>query len=837
MIIKEHTAEEIKRKKKLKKILFLKRIMLPLILGLIIIAGFVASRKVKEKGYANLADFLTTVSSNYFNGIKANPESISIEIKEKDLKVLRKNREQALERGVIINDMDGEYVPAQLEFHGKKMKIKMRLKGHMTDHLQENKWSFRIKIKDKDSFMGMKRFSVQHPGTRGYIYEWIYHELMKRENIIALRYKFINVSLNGKNWGIYAVEENFEKELIDNNKRNPGPILRFNPDMYWVHRYNLMKGQTAPDEFASYYSANPEAYREDEVLKDSVLTANYMKALALIEGVRSKTITVHDAFDIKLLAKFHAIIDLVGGQHAIDWSDIKYYYNASSSKLEPIAYESFSSFPIKELSGMYKYVAVDSVRNYEDWHTALFSDPVFFKEYVKQLEYISSPEYLTAFFEETKIALNENLDILNKEFPYKKFDRNLYAINQKKIRQMINPPQALLAYTGQRNGNKIHILAGNTESLPIEIKALIINQQEIKPDAPIIIAAKQPNSFIDYKDYSFDLPLGFKLDKDAIASMKISYSVLGASVLKQQPVFPFEHPSFTSYDVKNNTIQVPDWVKVDEKNKMLILQKGIHALVKDFLVPKGYKVLMLAGTAIDFKNNSRMITNSPVFCQGNEMDPVVFKSTDSTDGGITIFGAMASKFEYTKFIQLGNSEKKCEAIIVNKSDAVFRNCNFEQIKADAIHLIDASAIFDGCLFSQINGNSLTLDVSKSKIVNTAFEDCKSKAINAVSSLVSMKDVYFKNVSDVAMSLKKASQLNGQALKLKNINEAVFANGKSVVKLDGVQLENAQKAFSVDKVVDAQAYSIARVSGLKAKNVGVLVSKSNYSEVTIDNKKM
>ena len=34
-----------------------------------------------------------------------------------------------------------------------------------------------------------------HPGTRGYIYEWIYHQLMKQEDIIALRYKFINVTI------------------------------------------------------------------------------------------------------------------------------------------------------------------------------------------------------------------------------------------------------------------------------------------------------------------------------------------------------------------------------------------------------------------------------------------------------------------------------------------------------------------------------------------------------------------------------------------------------------------------------------------------------------------
>ncbi|MDQ3047933.1 MAG: CotH kinase family protein, partial [Bacteroidota bacterium] len=199
-----------------------------------IFGGMWASKKASQKGYSGLWDFVTTVSGNYWKGRDAQTENISIEIKSKEMKILEQNRDQAIERGVIINDQDGEYVPATLEYKGKKIKIKLRLKGHMTDHLQANKWSFRIKVKDKDSFMGMNRFSIQHPGTRGYIYEWIYHELMKKEGIIALRYKFINVFVNGKDWGLYALEENFENELLENNNRKRGPIVRFNPDLYWV---------------------------------------------------------------------------------------------------------------------------------------------------------------------------------------------------------------------------------------------------------------------------------------------------------------------------------------------------------------------------------------------------------------------------------------------------------------------------------------------------------------------------------------------------------------------------------------------------------------------------
>src|SRR6185295_14183568 len=223
------------------------------------------------------------------------------------------------------------------------------------------------------------------------------------------------------------------------------------------------------DEYASYYSANPEAYREENILKDSVQKNNYLKGLALMEGLRSKQIKVREAFDIKRLARFHAIIDLVGGEHSIDWSDIKYYYNPESQRLEPIAYESFTYLASNDLSGFYKYVTPDSSSNYKDWHTMIFSDPVFFAEYIKQLQRLTDPAYLDAFFNATDIELKENLAILYKEFPYKKFDRSGYYIRQEMIRKLMDPPKAVQAYFQEATDQFITLQVAPIDALPVKI--------------------------------------------------------------------------------------------------------------------------------------------------------------------------------------------------------------------------------------------------------------------------------------------------------------------------------------------------------------------------------
>ena len=513
---------------------------------LLVIWGFLfyADIKVKEKGFSGIFDFTGTIISNYRKTFSAKPEKISIKIDETSFKKLSDRRGVALERGLIINDEDS-FVPGVLTYKKKELKIKIRLKGHMTDHLQGDKWSFRVRIKDEDNFKGMRLFSLQHPGTRGYIYEWIYHQLMKREGIIALRYSFLKLELNGKDLGIYAVEENFDKELISNNKRNPGPLMRFNPHMYWVDRYNEILREKPVAEFATYQSANFEPYRKENVLEDSSQKVLYLRALELMERFRRVKLNTHEVFDISLLSKFHAIIDLVGGHHSLDWSDIKYYYNPVTDKLEPVAYESFTILPAKQISGTYRFLDRDNPGLNEDFHKALFSDPVFFKEYIKQLERMTTPSYLESFFSSVEEPLQKNLAILYKEFPYKKFDKALYYKNSKIIQKMLNPPKAFHAYVQSITGDTLKMKIGSIESLPVELKAVLYNNQQIAyPQNEVVLASKQQGINVRYQNVHF--LLNKKINSEFINDLEISYSILGSSVIKKDKTYPYPYPEISS---------------------------------------------------------------------------------------------------------------------------------------------------------------------------------------------------------------------------------------------------------------------------------------------------
>lgn len=814
------------------KFIFRKRIIFILLLILVVIGGYFASNKVKTKGYNGLWDFIQTLSSNYFSGRKANPEQISIEIKDKDIKTLKKNRAQALERAVIISDLDGDYVPGTLEYQGKKIKIKLRLKGHMIDHLQDNKWSFRIKVKDNDAFMGMKRFSIQHPGTRGYIYEWIYHELMKREDIIALRYKFVNVLLNGKDWGIYAVEENFEDDLIENNQRKKGPIIRFNPDLYWVNRYSMMKHESHVEEFASYYSANVEAYREDKILDDSVQRNYYLKAIALVEGLRTKKLSVDQVFDIPRLAKFHAIIDLVGGQHSVDWSDIKYYYNPVSAKLEPVSYESFTNFPVSELSGMYKYVQLDSAINYVDWHTALFSNPQFFRAYIHELERFSLPSYLDTFFNESNKELKDNLAIIYKEFPYKKFEKQNYYGNQQMIRKMLDPPKAFHAYYNNVSNDHIHLQIGSIESLPTEIKSLTLGNTVIKNLNSIIIPSKQPNTFVRYDEYDFPIPANISWNDSMAGSIKINYSILGSSVEKQEKVFPFPHTDseFISSDLKNKegNIQKFAFLDVDDGNKLIIIKTGKQSITEDLIIPQGYKLIANTGVSIDLKNKSKILSYSPLLFIGSEDEHILIESSDSTGQGILVITAtQKSTFENVTFKNLPKIKdeqwKRSGYLTFYESPVNFINCSFYNSNAeDAVNMIRSFFLFEQCLFHKMKNDAIDVDFSKGMVNNCVFENCNENALDITMSKVTVQSIYVNGAGNKALNIKAGSQFKGNDIRIKNSNIAVSAEDLSDINLQKLNISDSEIGLVAYKNKPGAGYPVVKVNGLTLTHV-----KKNY----------
>ena len=111
---------------------------------------------------------------NAFRSAPPDIPSLSFTIADSDLDTLRSIRERAIDQGVLTEGKD-RWFPVAIEFGDSVSTGKIRLKGGLTDHLVSEKWSYRIKLDSGATLLGCNRFSVQHPNTRNFTYEWLFH--------------------------------------------------------------------------------------------------------------------------------------------------------------------------------------------------------------------------------------------------------------------------------------------------------------------------------------------------------------------------------------------------------------------------------------------------------------------------------------------------------------------------------------------------------------------------------------------------------------------------------------------------------------------------------------
>lgn len=316
----------------------------------------------------------------------------------------------------ILETKDSDYVPATITYNGTEYRAEVRLKGDWTDHLQGDKWSFRIKLKDDKTILGMRKFSIHHPKTRGYINEWLYHKVIKEEEIIGLRYGFLEGAVHikqenssnfvNKEVGIYAIEETFDKRTVESNKRKESVILKFTEDYWWSEvKKSLSVGRPSGIHWSRFMTgANLpiSMFSESKMLQDSTMFDYFKLSKNLLHQVRAGEIPISEVFDLKKLALQNALLNLFGGTHGNYIINLRFYYNPITSKLEPIAFDGNSGERLEE------YVDFFFLREEKD--------SVYLKELAYAIEKVAKPDYLQSFLDVNQEEISEYEKLFKKEF-------------------------------------------------------------------------------------------------------------------------------------------------------------------------------------------------------------------------------------------------------------------------------------------------------------------------------------------------------------------------------------------------------------------------------------
>ena len=373
---------------------------------------------------------------------------VNLRIPRRKLFQLRLKREEAIRNQLLVSS-ESDWVRAWLDSEGAEIPVKLRLKGDWTDHLKDEKWSFRVKCTGGTAWKGLRVFSLQSPHTRNFLHEWALHRFLREQGLLTPRYDFVRLKINGADLGVYALEEHFSKELLENQGRREGPIMKFDENGLWAVRDRQFKENIDLTEGAPVFQGadilpfQPLKHVNDPILRNQLLAANNLmfqyKSGALHPD--SFAIPLDHIFDLKLMGKRQAVLDLFGAHHALYWSNTRFYYNPFTSKLEPVVFDGYGEpDPEPVIKGPFLGYEMNARTTFGDpserLGTLLFAEPEFLDAYYGMLHDWDAGK-VEGWIEENKEACKRREQWIRSEYLFYHHSWNREKWNAKEVRDTL----------------------------------------------------------------------------------------------------------------------------------------------------------------------------------------------------------------------------------------------------------------------------------------------------------------------------------------------------------------------------------------------------------------
>jgi len=787
--------------------------------------------------------------------------SLRINIGSDEYQMLNQFRNEALENGVI-GKAQKKYVEGTILFNNKSIPVKLRLKGDWTDHLEGNKWSLRIKVRGNNSIHGFKSFSIQSPHTRAFLREWIMHKLYENEDVLTTRYLFTTVSLNDENIGIFAIEEHFDKQLIESKQKREGPILKFNEEGFW-ERNSLGKDEGKWVNTAFYEAAEVLPFKKKRTLNTPTLKGNFQEAEELMLRYKSFDRDIDELFELDALAKYYALADLGNVSHGLRWHNMRMYYNPIINKLEQVAFDCFTEnlFEEKRVS-ILGFDAAKTPCSTEDYLTYQVFNHTRFKDlYIDYLEKYSNPDYLEKLFS----SLADEVDSLEKwmqiEYPNYIENRDFFISNAADIRDLIEDyKRSDIAYTygptksTDLSGSNIYFpsvgLRGvkkrSTDSNFIDVELFNYHAEQIEvighgecPRDSCCNYLKEPIPLDGYKatneSVTTRLPRKSKHLFFRVENLKDSILITKIDKWRTR-----SKPTLAPTIQKAVEVEFPKGIKVNDSEKIISFTRGSYEITENLIIPEGYTVSIPRGTVLDLRNSAAIISYSRVLAEGTSKDNIIIHSSDATGQGFVIINKNEESiltfvtFKNLTSVSQGNW-KLTGAVTIYQSQISIENCTFLNTNSeDALNLVRSSFAIENLMVENAVSDGLDADFCIGEVLNSTFVNAANDCLDFSGSKVLVKDCRIDKAGDKGISGGENSEITINGCFIENTNIAVAAKDKTIIDLDSTVINNSNCCYAVYQKKAEYGTAKINVQNGTEKNVSELFLIDAGSTIKINN---
>jgi len=747
------------------------------------------------------------------NGLR----TLYLDIPFDSMQSMELKRTEALSMGILLSS-DDDYVPATIRFDDQTvLDIDIRLKGDWTDHLEGEKWSFRVHIQeDWGNVLGMRRFSLQAPETRNFLHEWAMHENFLNEGILTTRYSFVNVLINGEFIGIYALEEAFSTELMESQQRREGVIVRFDEDMQWENWANF--GQETIARKNSYLitdadTAQVTLFREGRVIDNSDLSAEAKAAVSLLTAFQAGELDVSHVFDVELFGRFFAITDWWSGNHGAAWHNMRYYFNPITGLLEPVGFDNNPAVhSTTQLAGV-----IDQL--------AIFSDPEIREVYAETLDVLSREAYLDSFWQSIQDQYAVYDSALRKEYgsTYRQItSKDFLEENSKLIRTNLQPVNPMYGtyqvISADDEVNILEIALYNSFLLPLELTRFTIDGEdqrlpEIRVKEGTELARISPYPLLNYYTAGAIRPdrLQFSLPNEIentheevdirayvrIAGLSTQYIEYEIQLMPQWIDLDLESGLLPSQPDVETVLLMHSFLRESSDGGSLYTLAGEWDVQGDLILPDGYGLHISPGTTLLFTEGSILFSNhSPVHIQGMEEKPVILDAQQDSWGGLVILNTDETSIWQRAVVKNTAGVNRdgwilTGGITIYRSPIILRESFINSASAeDAINIISTDFNFNEIVIADTPSDAFDGDFVTGMIRDCIFHDIAGDALDFSGSQIGMSDLTIFDVQDKAISAGEQSTIEADGLTINRVGVGLASKDLSVIRVEDSSITSA-----------------------------------------------
>ncbi len=732
----------------------------------------------------------------------------SLEIADKWMQKLRAKRSEAFQRGMLITAEDdwvkGDILTDSLTATGEnlKMKVKLRLKGDWLDHLQGNQWSYRIQVKDPHAWNRLKTFSIQNSATRGHLDEWVYHQWLRKEDVLSPRYDFIQTKVNGQNLGSYAYEEHFDKQLPEFMKRREGVIVRFTEDGFWAYKQRQIR--TVGFEKDNHYTEDHgfratkvKAFKEGRTLGSETLKQQFEVAQNLMQQYQYDTKQASAIFDVKRLAKYFAITDICRAYHSLRWHNQRFYYNPITTRLEPIGFDGGKMSKLEKNAPFLGYLIWNDSNYFESIIKALFADEEFTAAYLQYLDLFTAEEYLGDFLQGINEDLTEREMWIQENVPDYYYNRKWIPETAQRIRTYLRPlnTESLTAFVQQKTNGNQKLQIQNKHFLPLQIVGFGKTKDKMVEvlTPPMYIPVTKKGRLPQYFSAECETEMKYVYFKQ-IGGEELYYTNINNW---RKPAF--EAPSqslFADIQLEEHPI-----FSLEEETKTIVFPAGKYQSKENIVIPAGYEVKMEAGCELDLIGGAAFLSKSPVYLRGRADAPIKIYSSDQTANGFTVMESEEkSILTYVLFEDL-NTVKKANwtltgAVNFYESDVEIRSCTFTKNHCeDALNIIRSHFDIDKITVSHTFSDGFDADFCTGTLRNSRFYKTGNDCMDFSGSIITIINCTAEQSGDKGISVGEEAKVRVESASIDGAIIGVASKDLSLLTIEKIDLKNCTQAFA------------------------------------------